>query len=122
MLKRFSLVVISFCACSAAFAQSIDDRVRDLERRVERLEAQYLAQPASAPASPRVTSAEDGWKRLENWRAIRRGMTEADARSILGEPQRVNASGPITVWDYPPGGSEVRFFSGRVDGWREPTR
>ncbi len=122
MLNRVALVLLGVFASSAVLAQSIDDRVRDLERRVERLESQLLTQ-AAAPARRQVDGAQDGWKRLENWRSLQRGMTETDVRRVLGEPHRVDAFGSFAVWYYPAGGSDVKFDRDRgVSGWSEPAR
>lgn len=119
MIERLAGIVLGTLFCAVASAQSLDDRVRDLERRVEQLEKQgaHPASPASAPKP--VSGQSDGWRQIENWRSLRRGMTESDVRSILGEPQRVDASSSLTLWAYPRGGS-ADFLGGRLNGWREP--
>jgi hypothetical protein len=111
-------------ASTATFAQPIEERVRDLERRVEQLERQSNKQPPSAGSHSQIDSAQEGWKRRENWRSLRRGMTELDAKGLLGEPHKIDAYSTWAVWYYnPPFGGNVRFGrDGRVDSWSEPTR
>lgn len=121
MIERLAGIVFGTLICAVASAQSLDDRVRELERRVERLEKQ-VAQPTSPVSAPKsVSSQPDGWRQRENWRSLRRGMTESDVRSILGEPNKVDVNVAFTLWDYPGGGS-AQFGSrdGRLQGWSEP--
>jgi hypothetical protein len=56
-------------------------------------------------------------RKLENWRKLKRGMTENQVRSILGEPVRI-AGGVLTFWYYRSG--EVIFQLEKLDSWREP--
>jgi len=121
MLNRLIAILLGTLTCTMAAAQSLDERVRDLERRVEQLE-KVGKQPAGAAGANRTTGRSDSSRQLENWRSLRLGMTEADVRTILGEPHKVEVIGFIT-WDYPGGGS-VRFDrrNGKVQGWSEPDR
>jgi hypothetical protein len=63
------------------------------------------------------------WRTRANWRKLRKSMTEAQVRAILGEPSHIEA-GYITYWAY--GGSNwllnphVEFVGGSVTGWQEP--
>jgi outer membrane protein assembly factor BamE (lipoprotein component of BamABCDE complex) len=123
MLKYAASVLLSLLVSTSVFAQSIDERVSDLERRVEQLERQSTNQSASAANRAQIVGGQDGWKRQENWRSLKRGMTEADVKGLLGEPHRVNALGAtLTLWYYnPPRGGEVTFGrDSRLDGWSEP--
>jgi hypothetical protein len=105
----------------SCFGQSIDDRVRDLERRVEQLEKQ-AKQSASSPSQLQIAGGQDRWKQVENWRSLKRGMTEADVRRLLGEPHKVNATARFTAWQYQPGADVVFDRDGRVGAWTEPSR
>ena len=120
MIKRLAGIVFGALVCIAASAQSIEDRIRELERRVEQLEKQ-VAQPTSSMSAPKpVAIQSDGWRQKENWRALKRGMTEKDVRSILGEPEQVQSFRSFSVWRYP-GMSDAKFDrDGRLDGWSEP--
>jgi len=102
-------------------ASSLEGRVAKLEQRVDKLERYILEQTISAKPG---TSVRKG---LEAWRRLKKGMTEGQVRSILGEPQRVVA-GLMTRWHYSGGGS-VQFIRGdifgetpieEVYGWSEP--
>lgn len=123
MLNCVPTVLLSLFASTAAFGQSTDDRVRDLERRVEKLERQGK-QSASSPSRSQIAGGQDRWKQVENWRSLKRGMTEADVRGLLGEPYKVDATGRFTAWRYSPNGEgEVLFNTdGRVGAWSEPNR
>lgn len=117
MIMRLAGIVFGTLICAVASAQTLEDRVRELERRVEQLEKQ-VAQPVSAPKP--VSGQPDGWRQRENWRSLRRGMTESDVRSLLGEPEKVDTFPSRTLWSYP-GLGDARFDrNGRLDGWSEP--
>ncbi|MBW2091495.1 MAG: hypothetical protein JRI34_05140 [Deltaproteobacteria bacterium] len=65
------------------------------------------------------------WRSRENWRKLRRGMSQSKVRQLLGEPTYVEARGITdTYWVY--GGRSraispyVEFFLGDVSGWAEP--
>lgn len=123
MIERLVGIALCTLVCSAASAQSLDERVSELERRVERLERQAGAMPPTSPAGiSRPNSGQsDGWRQKENWRSLKRGMTQSDVRSILGEPSNVRSNVAFTMWEYPAGGS-VQFDSEseRLEGWSEP--
>ena|SRR5579859_1770728 len=122
MLRHAPLVVLGFFASTAVFAQSMDERVRNLERRVEQLEKQSGRQAAGSANPSPIVGQQDGWKRLENWRSLKRGMNEADVKALLGEPHRVDA-GAVTFWYYnPPMGGDVHFINSGLAGWSEPRR
>lgn len=42
-----------------------------------------------------------------------------EVRSLLGEPDNVNAGPRMTIWSYPDYGT-VTFVDARVQGWVEP--
>lgn len=121
MIERLAGIVLGSLICAVASAQSLDDRVRELERRVEQLETQVV-QPGSPISAPKpVSSQKDGWRQRENWRSLKRGMKDSDVRSILGEPHKVDTFSTFSIWHYPGGGSaNFGGRDGRLDGWSEP--
>ena len=90
--------------------QKLEEAVRVLERRVASLEDQLYERKAPAP----VASGK------ENWRKLRRGMSEGEVEQLLGSPSTINEYGSFSVWHY--GTGKVTFRGGRrtVDGWDEP--
>ena len=120
MSKRTASLVFCALIYATASAQSLDDRIRELERRVDQLEKQAAPPAASVSASKSLSSPSEGWRQRENWRSLKRGMTESDVRSILGEPQKIDTFPSWSNWRYPDGGS-TRFTGqdGRLDGWSE---
>jgi hypothetical protein len=120
MIERLAAIALGALLCTVASAQSIDDRINDMERRIEQLEKR-LAQPAAPVRSANpATTRPDGWRQRDNWRALRRGMTESEVRSLLGEPSKVNAFGSLTVWEYPGEGRAQLGRDGKLEGWGEP--
>jgi hypothetical protein len=118
MLKNIAPVLLFLFASTPALGQSMEQRVLELERRVEQLEKR--SSPVSAtPVRPQNAGGQDGWKLMANWRALKRGMRESDVRALLGEPHRVDA-GAITHWQY--GSGMVDFIRDQVSGWSEPQR
>src|SRR5262245_44757153 len=118
MIERLAGIVLGTLICAVASAQSLDDRVRELERRVEQLEKQGAkpASPASAPAvAPKPVSSQ-----TEKWRSLRRGMTEGEVRSVLGEPSKVNVDASYVTWEYPERANARFDFNGRLQVWSEP--
>ncbi len=94
----------------------LERRTADLEQRVRELEALIKTEPTRDRPVPTPTK----WRDLQNWRRLHRGMKMDEVRSLLGEPERVEA-GYLTYWywDYPVG-PKVSFVSEKLDGWSEP--
>ena len=117
----FAFFVVVFASHGQAFAQAsaesrvdkLEETVRILERRVTTLEDQ-LRQRNAAPSIPPDKA---------NWRRIKRGLSEADVETLLGNPTKVETIGPFTIWHYgEKDGGEVQFDGERrtVSGWTEP--
>ena len=106
--------------------QELSARVVELERRVAELESRLVALEArlqpSANVQPSPTGAD--WRNLANWRRLRRGMSMAEVRSLLGEPEKVDA-GMVLIywyWDYPGGGNVIfDARTNKLNGWSEPS-
>jgi outer membrane protein assembly factor BamE (lipoprotein component of BamABCDE complex) len=120
MIKRISMIALGALLCTFASAQSLDERVRELERRVEQLEKQQAPSTTSSVAPKPTTGQTDGWKKKENWRTLKQGMSDNDVRALLGEPDKVNTFSTFKVWLYPDYG-QVQFDNRSVvEGWAEP--
>jgi outer membrane protein assembly factor BamE (lipoprotein component of BamABCDE complex) len=107
-------------ACSSYASDS--DRITQLEKEVQELKLRLTKIEAPQNASSNQQKSivfTDSWKSLANWRSLKKGMSFDDVRAVLGEPEKVGASGPITNWQYP-SRSEVNFYRDKVDGWTEP--
>jgi outer membrane protein assembly factor BamE (lipoprotein component of BamABCDE complex) len=107
MLKRVASALLSLFASTVVFGQSIDERVRDLERRVGQLKSQSGNQSTSAASRAHIVSGQDGWKRQENWRSLKRGMTEADVKGLLGDAHKVDTFGSFSIWHDNPLGAAM---------------
>jgi hypothetical protein len=99
----------------------LEQKTADLERRVHELEARVTVSPSRPPAVP--PSAQ--WRDIQNWRRLRHGMTMDQVRTLLGEPERVEAGSRLTFWRW--GGDfgahvQLDSRSGKVESWSEPRR
>ena len=85
---------------------------------------EQLQHPAAlAQKTPaRERRATRPWQTKQAWRRLRKGMTQAEVKSILGEPGKIDAGSVISFWYYPDilGGNVTFDGSERVEGWREP--
>jgi hypothetical protein len=93
------------------------DEVADLLPRVQPSEqGRRATEKPSATVSPAA-----GWRNKEAWRRLKTGMTQAEVKSILGEPGRIDG-GFISIWYYPDvlGGSVSFDHRGQLMAWREP--
>ena len=119
---RILFLAISLALISLNSAASDSDRITQLEKEVQelRLRLTNLEAPQGTTSSRQKTLAiSDGWKALANWRSLKKGMSYYDVRTILGEPEKVRASGTFTFWYYL-NRSDVTFYQDRLDGWTEP--
>lgn len=55
---------------------------------------------------------------VTSWRSLKKGFTEAEVKTLLGEPKRIEG-GSFTYWHYANNGS-VTFYKDTVYSWREP--
>lgn len=97
------------------------DRIAQLEKEVQDLKVRITNLEGSqnnTSSSQKIVSPNDGWKRLANWRTLKKGMSFDEVRAILGEPGRIQG-GSVTFWTYPDRAS-VTFYNDRLDGWTEP--
>lgn len=86
---------------------------RLVERRVE-----VPFETLTSPGPVKATQVGD-----EAWRQLRKGMSKADVRALLGEPRKVENPYPTsTYWYY--GGSDLEerviFLGERVFSWVNP--
>lgn len=114
---------LSAFLCAAVPAQAQDDRIRQLEQRVEQLEKRMNTQAAPAAPNKKSSTGDSGWRNRANWRNLVRGMTEGNVRAIMGEPHKidVNPSFFDWYWNYPSGPyARFKTDSRQLDAWQEP--
>jgi len=92
----------------------LEKEVQELKQRITRLESSQ----AEKSVLPKSIESDEGWKNLANWRLLKRGMTDDEVRSALGEPKKIDG-GLFTQWYYPNNGRVV-FTREKVYGWNEP--
>jgi hypothetical protein len=110
------MIGVAVLMVSASGSHAHDaDRIEQLERRIQAIEAQ-LSELTSSQVQRFKTG--EGWKSLSNWRSLRRGMRPIRVREILGDAHRVEG-GYFTSWHYRNGGTVV-FANEEVNKWTEP--
>jgi hypothetical protein len=110
----------------------LERQLSEMSKRLERME-KMLAERIQ-PANGKVANVPPGFAPDVNvWRMLKRGMTEEEVRSLLGEPRQVRFSRGYTYWYYEPRPVTVRptwmvaqpyaMFAGdgRLAMWDEPS-
>jgi hypothetical protein len=132
LFNRVVLVSFSLFTLACAHAQTMEERVADLEARLATLEARLSdAEAESAEVKERVKAAEvekddrlsldslnpfvrhawvnEAWTRPEPWKSVKEGQTPDEVEKILGEPTR-------TVRSLKPKVDLVYFYEGNIQG------
>jgi outer membrane protein assembly factor BamE (lipoprotein component of BamABCDE complex) len=124
MKKAIFIIILLFIASNTnAFGQSLETRIETLETTVLSLELRIMELEKAlslASSSPEKKPINLGnWKNRANWRALEKGMTMNEVRSLLGEPPQVIESGITLTWWYATG-NVIFDDGGKVRGWGEP--
>ena len=97
---------------------SLEARIKVLEGRVAALELEARLSRQPRASFVRTPSTKGAWSTLQE------GMTKADVRRILGEPDDVPPNSYLEIWDYSRtygGPCSVTFDeNGKVESWRAP--
>ena len=132
LFNRVVLVSLSLFTLLSAHAQTVEERMADLEARVAALEARLSdAEAESAQVKERVEAAEaekddwisfdnlnpfvrhawvnEAWTRPEPWQGVKNGQTPEEVEKILGQPTR-------TVRSLKPKVDLVYFYEGNIQG------
>ena len=124
MKKAIFIIILLFIASNTnAFGQSLESRIETLETTVLSLELRIMELEKAlslATSSPVKKPIKMGnWQNRANWRALKKGMTKNEVRSLLGEPPRVIDAGITVTWGYVTG-SVIFDDGGKLRGWSEP--
>lgn len=120
--------MVGLFALLALFSQPIqaeDEEILQLRQKISELEAKVEKLEGlldECMASRKKGEADEyGWQNKMNWRKLEMGMSQAQVRSILGEPTKV-IEGVKILWYYPNiyGGFVSFDRSGNIVGWNEP--
>jgi hypothetical protein len=109
-----SLVAFHSDAHDSARVEQLEKELQEIKIRLSKLESVA----SNAGNAQQLVPSADGWKAVVNWRKLTKGMSTADVRTILGEPERIDG-GTIERWSYQNRGRLV-FYDGKVDSWTEP--
>ena len=120
MVSLFALLALSSQPVQAQDEETLQlrQKISELEAKIEKLEGLLDECVASRK---KVEANEYGWQNKMNWRKLEMGMSQAQVRSILGEPTKV-IEGVKILWYYPNiyGGFVSFDRSGNIVGWNEP--
>ena len=92
----------------------IENELQELKNRISQLEERL----SSIKGTDDPVTLNDGWKRIENWRALEAEMDYESVERILGPAHRIDG-GIVANWYYENGG-RVIFYRGSVQRWEEP--
>jgi hypothetical protein len=98
--------------------EALQQQVRDLQTRVDRLEA-TLQQGVPVNPAKTVQPIPGGWKKAANWNLLTKGMATHEVTEILGEPQRRRSVNKFEFWEY--GDGLARLYLRRLKSWEVPT-
>ena len=120
LLVSFSSSGISVSA-EKAEKNDIDklkQKITELEKRIKDLES--ILKIYHGPKNQKEDK-EYGWLNKKNWRNLKKGMTEDEVKTILGEPVK-EVNGSRTIWYYPDFYRSYVSFDekGNLTGWNEP--
>jgi outer membrane protein assembly factor BamE (lipoprotein component of BamABCDE complex) len=127
LLKIAVCIILLIAPSLALSAPASDARIAELERTIQNLQQRVdalKARSVQTDAVTRKTSIKPGNSHdIQNWRQLRKGMSERDVEHLLGSPEKVIVNNYSTRWyyNYQLDG-EVSFNggSGKVETWREP--
>ncbi len=117
------LVVVSLAAPAAAAENNpeierLQQRILDLERRVERLEGE-VAEGVPVNMVRELEPVPGGWREAHNWRLLSEGMTARRVKEVLGEPDREQSVRKFEFWYY--GDAKVSLYLRRLKRWELPS-
>ena len=124
MKKTIFIIILLLIALNAnAFGQSLETRIETLEMKVLSLERRIMELEKAlklVTSSPEKKPIKMGnWQNKANWRALKKGMSMDEVKSLLGEPHKINQYHYSTSWWY--GFGTISFDEHDiVDGWSEP--
>ena len=98
--------------------EELQQQIRELQTRVDRLEA-TIQQGVPVNPAQTVQPIPGGWKKEANWNLLTKGMTTHEVTEILAEPQRRRSVNKFEFWEY--GDGLARFYLRRLKSWEIPT-
>ena len=120
-IASLSLALIVLSSSNFVYADSLEQRVDQLEKRLDALEHGVNKNPNKSKIKS-INAGSGGWKNKENWRALKKGLSESEVRSLLGDAGKISVNTYTVTWYYNyPYGSSVDFDAKTmlVDGWSE---
>ncbi|MCU0235563.1 MAG: outer membrane protein assembly factor BamE [Acidobacteria bacterium] len=124
---RAILVVLSLLFSAPLLSQTIDQRLKELEKKTAQLELRIqqlegiIVELQKTQVKP-VSSLPDRWKEKASWRLLKKGMSKTEVERVLGTPPKVVPNTHYgDIWYYPDsrGGNASFDIEGRLTSWDE---
>ena len=93
--------------------ESLQAQIDQLNKKMEQLQTKLGKQTQLSPQRS-LPAGVSVWRQQ-----IKRGMTHAQVRRVLGEPKKISTMSNMDFWRYDNGG-EVDFYDGKVYSFQEP--
>lgn len=110
-------LILMFSTTVSAQSSSLENRIRELERRISILEAAVTSGATGGSA------VNQSWSRVQNWIRVNDAGytgTKASIRRILGEPDGQDRGNGGSRYIYPYGAIVDFDLQGKVIGWASP--
>jgi hypothetical protein len=99
--------------------QQLEQKVLDLEDRLQALEAQF-EQGVPVNKALAVEAKPGGWRNPDNWNQLARGMEKHEVERFLGEPDRIQSVSKFQYWRY--GDGKATLYMNRLKSWDAPAQ
>lgn len=99
--------------------EALQQRVTELERRLNTLETPQIREAIRAATGPEAPGQSEV---ASNWEFLKVGYSYEKVRELLGEPLQIK-SGAMEFWFYSDRGLEgpfVKFLFNKVNSWKAP--
>ena len=98
--------------------EQLERKIATLETRIERLEQRW-EKGVPMNRALKIEPEPGGWRNVENWKLLGRGMPYDEVLRILGEPDNTKTIRKFEYWHY--GDGKARLYLNRLKSWEVPT-
>ena len=117
MKKGILIVFLLVCVLNV---ESQDEKIRELEKRIELLETR-ISELERVLVGELLSEGPVGKsEEISAWRKLRRGMSREEVKRLLGEAENISVSAYAEIWRYERGGFAWFNANGQLDSWDEP--
>ena len=114
-MKKSLVILFALSVAQIVFAQELhnpnskyDIKIKELEEKISRLQKEFnllKSEFSKVKVVPQEKASEyvqgtGDRKVIENWLALKKGMSKQKVKSLLGEPDRISSSSSFETWKY----------------------